>query len=618
MIIGRMIAPSSKSALMVFTLIVLALAALGGRVVYLQSWGAQKNISRAERQQFQTEPLYARRGSIFDRNGMLMAGTVQGDSVFVDPKFMADQFKDQGKEPQLAIDDAIEKIANLVDKPAAPLKKMMAEKADARFLRLADNVDASVVAQIQKLDLPGVGFAPYNQRYYPMGSIAAHVLGGVGGDGRGLEGVELKFDKLLAGRDGSKRTLKDARRRPIFVDADDYVQPRHGAQLILTIDANIQSIVEEELAGACDKYKAQTGEAVVMDPSTGDVLALANWPTFNPQTLGDASPERRCDRAIVFPYEPGSTIKPFIVGPAVQNKVTSFGEIFHTGGDAWPAGYGHRIIRDVHGYAQLALWDVLVKSSNIGMCQLGQRLGNTGLFNNLTGFHFGQRTGIELPGEDPGLINPLKKWNRFSTESVSQGYEMRVTPLQLCRGMCAYANGGKLVTPHVLQGTVDEGGKVIKAASRLGLEKMPQVISADTAAQLRRVLCDVLIRGTATKARSSIYNVFGKTGTAHSAVNGAYNEENYTSSFIGGAPYENPKLVIAMVIHNPEKSLAHFGGIVAAPAATSALERSLQYMQVLPSGDLPLPPEKIQGELYAYDANLYKKPKPTETASVKE
>jgi len=613
-----MTAPSSKAALLVFTLICTALCALAGRVAYLQTWGSQHNIGRAERQQFQTEPLYARRGSIFDRNGMLMAGTVQGNSVFVDPKFMAEQFKDQGREPGLAMDDAAAKLASLIDKPVAPLSRLLNDKAEARFVRIADNIDDSTAAAIRKLDLPGVGFTPYDQRFYPMGSIGAHVLGGVGGDGKGLEGVELRFDKLLAGRDGSKRTLKDARRRPIFVDADDYVPPRHGAQLILTIDANIQSITEDELKKACEQYKAPTGEAVVMDPYTGEVLALANYPTFNPQTINEAPAALRTDRAIVFPYEPGSTIKPFIVGPAIQNKVARLDEIFHLGGDAWPAGYGHRIIRDVHGYNQLALWDVLVKSSNIGMCQLGQRLGNNGLFNNLTGFHFGQRTGIDLPGEDPGLINPLKKWNRFSTESVSQGYEMRVTPLQLARGMCAYANGGKLVTPHVVEGTVDADGQVIKTASRISLANMPQVITPEAAAQIRRVLCDVLVRGTATKARSSVYNVFGKTGTAHSAVNGSYNEENYTSSFIGGAPYENPKLVIAMVIHNPDKHLAHFGGIVAGPAASHTLERSLQYLQVPPTGDLPLPPPSVQSVLYAYDANLYKKPKPEETASTKE
>jgi cell division protein FtsI (penicillin-binding protein 3) len=450
-----------------------------------------------------------------------------------------------------------------------------------------------------------------------MGSVASHVLGGVGAEGHGLEGIELKFNKLLAGRDGTKRTLKDARRRPLFVDADDYQPAEHGQQVVLTIDANIQTIVEQQLAETCEKFRAKTAEAVVMDPFTGDVLALANYPSFNPQAINDTPPAQRRNRAIVDPYEPGSTIKPFIVGPALQKQVTRWDEIFNTHGDTWPAGYGHRIIRDVHGYDKLALWDVLVKSSNIGMCMLGQRLGNGGLHSALTGFKYGQRTGIELPGEDPGLVNPLKKWNRFSTESVSQGYEMRVTPLQLARGMCAFANGGRLVDPHVIQGTLDDGGRVANAIPHKPFSACPPVINPATSLQVRRILCDVLVRGTAKGARSSLYNVFGKTGTAHSAINGAYNEENYTSSFIGGAPFESPRLVVAIVIHNPDKSLAHFGGTVAAPAATAILDQSLQYLQVPASGDLPLPPPNVADLLYAYNAKQYQK-QAAVTASVQE
>ncbi len=607
-----MIAPSSIRASFVFALLVCAFAALLGRVGYLQSWGAQKNIARAERQQFQREPLYARRGSIFDRNGMLMAGTVQSQSLFVDPKFMAEQFAAEGREPLLAMDEAVHKLCYFIDRNPLEISQLLGDRATSRFVRLADNLDERTIKEIDKLDLPGVGFTPSNVRYYPMGSVAAHVLGGVNDDG-GLEGIELKFNRLLAGRDGSKRTLKDARRRPISVDADDYVPAQHGQHLLLTIDANIQTIVEQELAHACEKYKAKSGECVVIDPWTGDILALANYPTFNPQVLSEATPERRLNRAVVVPYEPGSTIKPFIVGPALSAKITRPSEVFPINGPAWPAGYGHRTIRDVHGYSRLALWDVLVKSSNIGMCMLGQRMGNGGLYSALTGFNFGKRTGIELPGEDPGLVNPLKKWNRFSTESIAQGYEMRVTPVQLARGMTAYANGGRMVEPRIVKGTVGENG-VIDQAIRTPLSKMPQVIDAESSQQVRRILCDVLVRGTAQKARSSTYNLFGKTGTAHSAVNGSYNEANYTSSFVGGGPFENPRLVLSMVIHDPDKSLAHYGGTVAAPAAGNVLDRVLAYLQIAPSPDLPLPAPNVQDVLYAFDAKVYRRKETTASA----
>jgi cell division protein FtsI (penicillin-binding protein 3) len=598
-----MIAPSSIRASIVFGLLGCAFAVLLGRVGYLQSWGAQQNIARAERQQFQREPLFARRGSIFDRNGMLMAGTVQSQSLFIDPKFMAQEFAAEGREPFLAMDEAVSKLCRYIDRNPHEISQLLGDRSESRFVRLADNLDERTIKEIDKLDLPGVGFIPYNVRYYPMGSIAAHVLGGVNNDG-GLEGVELKFNKLLAGRDGSKRTLKDARRRPLFVDADDYISAQHGQHLILTIDANIQSIAEQELASACEKFKAQSGEVVVLDPWTGDVLALANYPTFNPQALGEATMDRRRNRALVDPYEPGSTLKPFIAGPALAAKITRPSEVFPISGPSWGAGYGRRIIRDVHGYSRLAFWDVLVKSSNIGMCMLGQRMGNGGLYTALKSFNFGSRTGIELPGEDPGLVNALKKWNRFSTESIAQGYEMRVTPLQLARGMTAYANGGRLVEPRVVKGTVGEDG-AIEPMLRTPFSRLPQVIDADTSAQVRRILADVPVRGTAQRARSGKYNLFGKTGTAHSAVNGSYNESNYTSSFVGGAPFENPRVVIAMVIHNPDKSLAHYGGTVAAPAAGNVLQRTLDYLQTPASPDLPLPPPNIQDVLYAFDAKVY-------------
>ena len=617
MLSDNMVAPSSIRAALVFGTVGVVLISLCGRVAYLQSAGSVKNEARAKRQQFQSDPLFARRGGIFDRNGLLMAGTVQARSLFVDPKFMAEQFVAEGRDPYLATDEASAKLANLVGRSAADISKELGDRSTSRFVRIADNLDETTARAIEKLDLPGTGFTPFNVRYYPMGSTGAHVLGGVGAGGTGLEGIELRFDKLLAGKDGAKRTLKDARRRPLFVDADDYKPAKHGQQLVLTIDANIQSITEQNLADTCQKFKAKTGEAVVIDPFTGDVLALANYPSFSPQAIRETAPAVRANRALVFPYEPGSTIKPFIVGPALQKGETRWDEIFLTKGESWPAGYGHRVIRDVHGYPQLALWDVLVKSSNIGMCMLGQRLGNTGLHDALAGFKFGQRTGIELPGEDTGLLNSLKKWNRFSTESISQGYEMRVTPLQLARGFCAYANGGRLVDPHVLQGTLDANGQIDSTVPRKPFSTCPQVIDPGVSAQMRRILCDVLIRGTASGARSNLYNVFGKTGTAHSAVNGQYNEENYTSSFIGGAPFENPKLVIAFVIHNPDKSLAHFGGKVAAPGAVAALEQSLQYMGVPASRDLPLPPPQVANNLYAYNAKLYQMPT-VETASVKE
>jgi cell division protein FtsI (penicillin-binding protein 3) len=583
------------------------LVGLTGRVAYLQTYGREQTLRKAERQQHQNETLYARRGSIFDANGMLMAGTVQTMTLFIDPKFMQEEFQSNGRS-LVDMDKAVEKLAALIDRDAYELSQLLGDRYTARFVRIADNLDERTCAEILKLKLPGVGLSPANVRYYPMGSIAAHLLGGVGTEGKGLEGLELRYERLLAGKDGYKRTLKDARRRGIAVNAEDYLPPQNGQHLVLTIDGYIQMIAEQELAQACQTYGAKYGECVVMDPRTGDVLALANWPTFNPQNLEDSTNDVRRNRCLTDPYEPGSTIKPFIVGPSLTWNLTRLTEVFPIRGPVWLTPYGRRIT-DVHPYEQLALWDVLVKSSNIGMSMLGGRMGNGNLHKALTGFGFGQPTGIELPGEHPGLINPLRKWGKYSTESIAQGYELMVTPLQLVRGMSAYANGGRLVQPRIVKGILEEDGRVASHAPATSLKMLPEVIDPITAAEVKRILADIPVRGTAMKARSRTWNIFGKTGTAHVSKGGSYNQTAYTSSFIGGAPFESPRLVIAFIIHEPDRSKGHYGGLVSAPAAGRVLERSLAYLQVAASPDLPPPPPKIANLLYAFDPKAYNRPR---------
>jgi cell division protein FtsI/penicillin-binding protein 2 len=389
------------------------------------------------------------------------------------------------------------------------------------------------------------------------------------------------------------------------VAAEDYLPPQHGQHLILTIDANIQMIAEQELGAACQQYKAKRGEVIVMDPKTGDILALGNWPTFNPENLEDSTPEVRRNKCLTDPYEPGSTIKPFIAGPAMAWNITKPNEVWPIHAISWLTPYGRKIT-DVHAYGQLATWDVLVKSSNIGMSMLGERMGNPRLHEALMSFGYGRQTGIDLPGEDPGRVNPLKAWSKYTTESVSQGYELMVTPIQLARAFCAYANGGRLVGPRLIRGTLDAEGNVVTRTEPTALKLMPQAIDPLTAAAMKRILCDTVVRGTGSKARSATWNIFGKTGTAHiSQGKGGYSASKFNSSFIGGAPAESPKLVIAMIIHEPDRSLAHYGGVVSAPAAGRVLERSLAYLQVPSSPDLPPPPPAIASVLFNYNPKLY-------------
>lgn len=631
-----MVSFSPRRAAVIMGTLCVALAGMIGRVAYLQTYNREKTINSAERQQHITEKLISRRGSIYDANGCLMAGTIQTQTVYVDPQFMlecyqgGDPIEEDAPRPRrkpaeartlVQMDEDIARLARLLDKEPFALSKLISEKFESRYVKIAENLDEKAVEEIQKLNIPGVGVHPQNQRYYPMGAIAAHLLGGVGKDDtgqaeKGLEGLELKFNRELAGKDGAQRVLKDARRRAIAVAAEDYFPPQHGQHLLLTLDTNIQMIAEQELARTCTDFKANRGEIIIMDPRSGDVLALANWPSFNPQNLEDSPQAVRRNRCLTDPYEPGSTFKPFLAGPALRDRTTKVSEVFALRGKTYVTPYGRRIT-DVHGYDQLAFWDVLVKSSNIGMSMLGERMGNAKLHAAIRSFGFGKTSGIELPGEDPGLVNPLAKWTKYSTESVAQGYEVMVTPLQLARAFCAYANGGRLVTPHIVKGTLTADGKIASRIQPGSLALAPQVIDAGTAAEVRRVLCDVVVRGTGTKARSKTWNIFGKTGTAHvSTGKGGYSDARFTSSFMCGAPYENPRIVVVMIIHEPDKALAHYGGTVAAPGAGRAVDRILSYLAVPRSNDLPLPPPQVAGVLHNYNEKVYKMS--STTASVRE
>jgi cell division protein FtsI/penicillin-binding protein 2 len=598
--------------LVTMILIICGMIALMGRVAYLQTFGREQTIRKAERQQHQEEPLYSRRGGIFDANGMLMAGTVQTMSLFIDPKFMQDQFQEDGRS-LIDMDKAIEKLANMIEQDPFELTKMLGDRYESRYVRVADGLDEQTMQAIEAMKLPGVGFTPMNVRNYPMGAIGAHVLGGVGADGKGLEGLELKFEKLLAGRDGYKRTLKDARRRPIAVNAEDYLPPQNGQHLVLTIDSNIQMIAEQELAASCTEFGAKRGEAIVMDPTTGEILAMANWPTFNPQNLNDSVADIRRNRSITDPYEPGSTIKPFIVGPSLMWKLINISEVMPIHGASYKSSLRPKLVTDVHGYDNLTVWDVLVKSSNIGMTMIGEKITKPNVHRALNLWNFGRTTGVELPGEDPGLLRPVARWSNSDVVSAVQGYSIMVTPLQLARSMCAYANGGRLVQPSIIRGVLDEDGNVVERSKPHELKDMPEVIDPMSAAQIRRVLADVPVRGTASGylhnaanpgARSKIWNFFGKTGTSHVAAGGSY-EDHYNASFLGGAPYENPRLVIAFVVHDPDPSKKHYGGTVAGPGAARVLERSLAYLQVPASPPLAPPPPHIASLLWSFNPKLY-------------
>ena len=601
---------SAFRAAVVLSIIATGIVGLMVRVAYLQTYFRQKTILRADQQQHTTRSITARRGTIFDANGHALAGTVQQQAIYIDPVFMLREYQTAPRNLN-QMDMDLRKLARLIDADADELSQLIGERYEARYVRIAESRDDRTAVEVMKLGIPGVGTEPMCVRYYPMGSLAAHVLGSVGGEGNGLEGIELKFNRDLSGRNGYKRLEKDARRRPIGIDAGDYVPPVHGQHMILTIDASIQFIAEHELAAAVTEFRAESGEVIVIDPRTGEVLALANYPTFHPQHLSESRPEARLNRAIVVPYEPGSTFKPFIAGPAIMWRQTRPAEMWPIPGLSYIAPYGRgRRVTDVHHYGPLATWDVLVKSSNIGMAMMAARMGNPNLHKAVTLFGFGRPTGIELPGEDGGMVNPLRRWTRYSTESVAQGYEVMITPMQLARAFCVYANGGHLVSPRIVKGKLDPDGRLIERYPLTRLDDFPRVMDEDASGAVRQILSDVLVRGTGTKARSKAWNLFGKTGTSHISMGRAgYSQDLVNSSFVAGAPLENPRLVVAMVIHKADRRANRaYGGTVAAPAAGRVLERSLAYMQVPPSPPLQPPPPHIASVLHDFRSKLYGEP----------
>jgi cell division protein FtsI/penicillin-binding protein 2 len=624
---------SRSRALVLLVLLALLLAGSSFRVAWLQTIGRQRTLSWAERQQYQREPLHARRGTIFDRNLILMAGTIETRRLYADPRFLHESFQTEPRKPADKR-PLIRHLGRILDRDGDDLLDVLTANGHKRYLPLADEVDDQAAAAIEKLNIPGLGFEATSKRIYPMGSIAAHALGTVGRDDigrgqKGLEGLELKFNDTLAGNDGYKLALKNARRQAVAVADEDYLPPRHGGHLVLTIDANIQMATEQELAEACAKVRAKSGEAIVLDPHSGEVLALANWPTFNPQNVVQEAnvedPQQarqyqalRRNRAITDPCEEGSVIKPFIAGPALMWNITRPDEIWPIPGGAYVTSYGRRVT-DVHDYGPLAMWDVLVKSSNKGMAMLGGRMGNSRLHQALTSFGFGRRSGIELPGEDPGMVNPLARWTRYSTESVSQGYELMVTPLQLARAFCVFANGGRLPTLRIVRGQLNADGNIALRYDPSRPELLPQVLDRATADTMRRIMADVPVRGTARGHRSHYWNIFGKTGTAHiSEGRAGYSANRYNSSFICGAPMESPRLVVAVVIHEPDRTVAHYGGAVSAPPAKNIIERTLSYLQVAPSPELPLPPAQVAQKLHNFRPEVYRRPnlpQPQQTAA---
>jgi len=505
--------------------------------------------------------IVARRAELFDRHGRPMAITRIAHRLFVDPALIADR------------NTFSEDVGYSLGYDPAWVERTIAARNQSRYVVLDQELSDARLAKFHELSLPGLAIEPVPARAYPLGPLAGQLIGFVGRDGGGLDGLERAWDDRLRSEDGRFAFVRDHRRRPLWVKPASYTPQQDARAIRLSIDANIQSIAERVLGRTVDHYHAESGVMVVMDPMTGEVLAMANYPLFDANHFADAPAAARRNRAVTDVFEPGSIFKPLVwAGITELRAMEPDQKVDCTTAGVWRTPYGRRL-RDAHGIGTVTWEGVLIQSSNIGMAKGAEQITPKQLHGIVSRFGFGETTGSGLPGEIDGLVNPLPEWTRYSQSSIPMGQEIAVTGLQMVRAFCTLANGGYLVTPTIqaLGPTPD--------ASRPPAQR---VLSPHVAALTRNVLRRTVVEGTGRRADSELYALFGKTGTAQlpDFERGGYHQDRYVSSFLAGAPVDDPRLVIGCFIRNPDKKIGHYGGLVAAPAVMQVMEQSLQYLGV--------------------------------------
>jgi len=534
-----------------------------GRLAYIQLFQHSWYLERARIQHTLRLPLPACRGEILDRKGRTLATTIMVDSVFAEPRRIQD------------ISGVARSLAWALDLDPGVLAAKLKEKSDKGFIWIKRKVSPEEARRVKELGLEGVGLRKEPKRVYPQGVLASHILGFVDIDCVGLEGAEKEFNRYLTGRDGFREYQRDGRGRLIYLPGAPEVPASDGDTLVLTIDSVIQHFAEEALDSAMETYAPMSATAIVLEPFTGEVLALANRPAFDPNRPGEFPPESRLNRAIVDIYEPGSTFKPVVLASAIEEGLVNPSDRFFCYNGVYQVKA--RRLHDHRPHGWLTVRDILVKSSNIGMAQIGQLLGAERMYAYVRSFAFGEKTGIELPAEAAGKVYPLGKWSYYSVTSVPMGQEIGTTPLQLARAFCVFANGGFRVRPTILKGLCDEAGKVYTRKSS-GLTW--RVISPSTARTMVEILTGVVEEGTGRRAKLQDYVVAGKTGTSQKVVNGTYSHSKFVTSFVCFAPAERPRVLVLVMVNEPTKGGSFYGGTVAAPLAARVLEETLHYLGV--------------------------------------
>lgn len=556
--------PYRSRALALTAVLVLLFASIVGRLGYLQVVRHDELSRLAERQYSKTIPLRPERGPIFDRNGYALAVSAAVESVYALPGRIGDR---------VAVAAA---LAPHLGERAADIEQRLA--SDRPFVWIKPKVPPPTAEAIRALRLPGVGTVPESLRFYPSRELAAHVLGFVGRDDRGLEGIELVHDRTLAGEAGLALVERDALGREVTAQPTILKAPTPGTGLVLTLDATIQYLAERELEAAWRSTGAKAGMVLVMDPRTGELLALALRPTFNPNAYQLATPEHWRNRAVTDPFEPGSTFKAVLAAAALEEGVVRPGDRFY--GEQGVITVANRTIRDWKRYGWLTFGEVLQFSSNVGAIKVGLQLGRERYYRRITDFGFGSLTGVGLPGESRGQLRPPARWSGLSLASISIGQEISVTALQLLAAFGTIANGGRMMQPHVVRAYLDDRGRAVR---RVEPRALRQVVSPETAATLTELLTRVVADGTGRKALVDGYPVAGKTGTAQKAdpVTHVYSRRPGVLSFVGFVPSNAPRLVILALLDEPKTVV--WGSEAAAPIFAAVAAPALRHLDVPPA-----------------------------------
>lgn len=547
--------------------------ALGGRLYYLQVLCHEEYEAAAEAQTTMSIDLPAPRGEIFDSFGRPMALSVPVYTVAVSLPDVADPSA------------TARKLAPLIGEREDPLAAKL--ERDRKFIFLKRRVpvqNARAIEEAQREErkfkgpqpLAGIVLVPEFRRAYVCGPSACHALGFTNIDDKGQEGIERAMDGALRGTAGKWELRRDGRSRGIGIADESYQEPVPGAQVWLTLDLEIQRMLDEQVEGLAAKYSPAGIVSVIMDPQTGRVLAMSSWPGYDPNKPGACEPGARLNRVTASVYEPGSAFKPFVAAAGIQEGIVKPQDRFFCENGAWRSG--KRTITDAHPYGALSLIDIIAKSSNIGMAKVGERIGPEIMHRYSDAFGFGRPAGIGLPGECGGVLRPPKYWNRESVHSVSFGHEVSVTPLQLAAGYAALANGGTLYRPQIVLRV--ENARDGSVRDYPPQPAGPPVVSPQTSAALRGMLRQVVERGTGKLADVEGCLIAGKTGTARKLVDGHYSDARHYSTFVGFAPADRPRVLALITVDEPKG--ACYGGTVSAPAVGTLLKQSLAHLGVGP------------------------------------